>query len=73
MVAAAATGIGPRYAPHDPTLLAPWRALVDGSTGHMYYWRMKTNVTQYDKPVDQDPPVPPRFPLWLLAPNWPPF
>ncbi|CAM6100426.1 unnamed protein product [Calypogeia fissa] len=54
MVAAAVAAAGPRYAPPDATLPAPWRALVDGSTGYIYYWNPETNVTQYEKP--QPPP-----------------
>lgn len=42
---------GPRYAPEDPTLPLPWKGLVDGSTGYIYYWNTETNATQYEKPV----------------------
>ncbi|KAH9602279.1 hypothetical protein KSS87_015440 [Heliosperma pusillum] len=42
---------GPRYAPDDPTLPKPWRGLIDGKTGYLYYWNPETNVTQYEKPV----------------------
>ncbi|KAG5011679.1 hypothetical protein AAZX31_09G030700 [Glycine max] len=52
---AASTGLGPRYAPDDPTLPQPWKGLIDGSTGLLYYWNPETNVTQYEKPT---PPVP---------------
>lgn len=51
----------PRYAPPDPTLPHPWRALVDGNTGYIYYWNPETNITQYDKPsplVASGPPLP---------------
>lgn len=41
---------GPRYAPEDPTLPKPWRGLVDGNTGYLYFWNPETNVTQYEKP-----------------------
>lgn len=61
MAAAAA----PRYAPHDPTLPEPWRVLVDGSTGYIYYWNPETNVTQYERPIPpqpQPPPLPPPLP-----------
>lgn len=61
MAAAAA----PRYAPHDPTLPEPWRVLVDGNTGYIYYWNPDTNVTQYERPVPpqpQPPPLPPPLP-----------
>lgn len=40
----------PRYAPEDPTLPKPWKGLVDGKTGYLYYWNPDTNVTQYEKP-----------------------
>ena len=43
--------MGARYAPVDPTLPPPWRALIDGNTGNIYYWNRSTNVTQYDKPL----------------------
>ncbi|CAL4949284.1 unnamed protein product [Urochloa decumbens] len=55
----------PRYAPDDPSLPKPWRGLVDGTTGYLYYWNPETNVTQYEKPVspeDQLPPPPPPLP-----------
>lgn len=48
MASATAT---PRYAPEDPTLPKPWKGLVDGKTGYLYYWNPETNVTQYEKPV----------------------
>ncbi|KAL0376315.1 UNVERIFIED_CONTAM: DEAD-box ATP-dependent RNA helicase 40 [Sesamum calycinum] len=43
--------LGPRYAPDDPTLPEPWKGLIDGSTGLLYYWNPETNVTQYEKPA----------------------
>ncbi|KAL6907907.1 hypothetical protein ACP4OV_002077 [Aristida adscensionis] len=46
---AAADSLGPRFAPDDPTLPAPWKGLIDGST--LYYWNPETNVTQYEKPA----------------------
>lgn len=54
-------GSGPRYAPEDPTLPKPWKGLVDGSTGYLYYWNPATNVTQYERPSaeEQLPPPPP--------------
>lgn len=61
MVAAAVTAAAPRYAPADPTLPHPWRALVDGNTGYIYYWNPETNITQYDKPLPpagSGPPLP---------------
>ncbi|XP_047334252.1 ATP-dependent RNA helicase-like protein DB10 [Impatiens glandulifera] len=41
---------GIRYAPEDPTLPKPWRGLVDGKTGYLYYWNPETNITQYERP-----------------------
>ncbi|TKY72447.1 DEAD-box ATP-dependent RNA helicase 40 [Spatholobus suberectus] len=55
---AASAGLGPRYAPDDPTLPQPWKGLIDGSTGLLYYWNPETNVTQYEKPASLTPPVP---------------
>lgn len=45
------TSSGPRYAPEDPTLPKPWRGLVDGKTGYLYFWNPETNVTQYERPT----------------------
>jgi ATP-dependent RNA helicase DDX5/DBP2 len=47
---------GPRYAPEDPTLPKPWRGLVDGKTGYLYFWNPDTNVTQYERPANFAPP-----------------
>lgn len=47
---------GPRYAPEDPTLPKPWRGLVDGRTGYLYFWNPETNVTQYERPQSSAPP-----------------
>ncbi|KAF5191252.1 Atp-dependent rna helicase [Thalictrum thalictroides] len=50
-----------RYAPEDPTLPKPWKGLVDGNTGYLYFWNPVTNVTQYEKPTapsDAPSPVP---------------
>uniref|UniRef100_A0A5B6Z9C4 RNA helicase n=1 Tax=Davidia involucrata TaxID=16924 RepID=A0A5B6Z9C4_DAVIN len=49
--AATASSTGPRYAPEDPTLPKPWRGLVDGKTGYLYFWNPETNVTQYERPA----------------------
>ncbi|KAL5541451.1 hypothetical protein UlMin_009161 [Ulmus minor] len=49
---------GPRYAPDDPTLPKPWKGLIDGSTGLLYYWNPETNITQYEKPASLPPPLP---------------
>ncbi|ANM65777.1 Helicase C-terminal [Arabidopsis thaliana x Arabidopsis arenosa] len=46
---------GPRYAPEDPTLPQPWKGLIDGSTGILYYWNPETNVTQYERPSAPPP------------------
>ncbi|BAT87742.1 hypothetical protein LR48_Vigan09g173700 [Vigna angularis] len=54
----APAGLGPRYAPDDPTLPQPWKGLIDGSTGLLYYWNPETNVTQYEKPAPVTPPLP---------------
>lgn len=48
---ATASSTGPRYAPEDPTLPKPWRGLVDGKTGYLYFWNPETNVTQYERPT----------------------
>ncbi|CAN6446224.1 unnamed protein product [Victoria cruziana] len=58
----ATTSTGPRYAPEDPTLPKPWRGLVDGNTGYLYFWNPETNVTQYERPVAISPPPPPPGP-----------
>lgn len=55
---AASAALGPRYAPDDPSLPKPWKGLIDGSTGLLYYWNPETNVTQYEKPAPLAPPVP---------------
>ncbi|CAA2946273.1 DEAD-box ATP-dependent RNA helicase 40 [Olea europaea subsp. europaea] len=55
---AAPSSTGPRYAPDDPTLPQPWKGLIDGSTGLLYYWNPETNVTQYEKPAVLPPPLP---------------
>ncbi|KAI5063784.1 hypothetical protein GOP47_0020454 [Adiantum capillus-veneris] len=56
-----AGGSAPRFAPDDPSLPPPWKALVDGNTGYIYYWNTDTNVTQYEKPSASSgvPPLPP--------------
>ncbi|KAG0482299.1 hypothetical protein HPP92_010383 [Vanilla planifolia] len=60
---AAQTSLGPSFAPEDPSLPKPWKGLIDGSTGVLYYWNPETNVTQYEKPAGSAPPVPPGPPL----------
>ncbi|KAL5723827.1 RNA helicase [Ranunculus cassubicifolius] len=51
-----------KYAPEDPTLPKPWKGLVDGNTGYLYFWNPVTNVTQYEKPdappIVHEPPKP---------------
>lgn len=54
----AAAADGPRYAPDDPSLPKPWKGLIDGSSGVLYYWNPETNVTQYEKPAALPPPLP---------------
>ncbi|RLN35157.1 DEAD-box ATP-dependent RNA helicase 40-like isoform X1 [Panicum miliaceum] len=58
VAAATADASGPRFAPDDPTLPAPWKGLIDGAT--LYYWNPETNVTQYEKPAAAAaaPPLP---------------
>ncbi|KAI8031230.1 hypothetical protein LOK49_LG01G04012 [Camellia lanceoleosa] len=51
MATATISSAGPRYAPEDPTLPKPWKGLVDGKTGYLYFWNPETNVTQYEKPA----------------------
>ncbi|THG06320.1 hypothetical protein TEA_010860 [Camellia sinensis var. sinensis] len=51
MATATVSSAGPRYAPEDPTLPKPWKGLVDGKTGYLYFWNPETNVTQYEKPA----------------------
>lgn len=53
---ATATAAAVRYAPEDPTLPKPWRGLVDGRTGYLYFWNPETNVTQYERPSITAPP-----------------
>ncbi|XP_010550155.1 PREDICTED: DEAD-box ATP-dependent RNA helicase 14 [Tarenaya hassleriana] len=48
-----------RYAPEDPTLPKPWKGLVDGRTGYLYFWNPETNVTQYERPSCSAPPPKP--------------
>ncbi|KAM7277668.1 hypothetical protein ACFE04_004802 [Oxalis oulophora] len=57
----------PRFAPDDPTLPKPWRGLIDGSTGVLYYWNPDTNLTQYEKP-QPPPPLAAAAPTPKLAP-----
>ncbi|KAL9254163.1 DEAD-box ATP-dependent RNA helicase 46-like protein [Drosera capensis] len=61
---AATASAGPRYAPEDPTLPKPWRGLVDGRTGYLYFWNPETNVTQYQRPAapSDENPVPQKSP-----------
>ncbi|KAG5555368.1 hypothetical protein RHGRI_012792 [Rhododendron griersonianum] len=59
---ATAASLGPRYAPDDPSLPQPWKGLIDGSTGILYYWNQETGMTQYEKPSSLPPPVPQGLP-----------
>ncbi|XP_021311505.1 DEAD-box ATP-dependent RNA helicase 14 isoform X3 [Sorghum bicolor] len=56
--ASAPASKGPRYAPPDPTLPKPWRGLIDGNTGYLYFWNPETKVTQYERPVAAVPSSP---------------
>ncbi|KAJ4758663.1 DEAD-box ATP-dependent RNA helicase 14 [Rhynchospora pubera] len=47
-----------RYAPADPTLAAPWKGLIDGATGNIYFWNLLTSVTQYHRPSPNPNPNP---------------
>ncbi|XP_039016944.1 DEAD-box ATP-dependent RNA helicase 14-like isoform X1 [Hibiscus syriacus] len=58
---ATASSTGPRYAPPDPTLPKPWKGLVDGKTGYLYFWNPVTNVTQYERPTSGDSVPKPTF------------
>ncbi|KAF9595114.1 hypothetical protein IFM89_037048 [Coptis chinensis] len=51
-----ASSEGPQYAPEDPTLLKPWKGLIDGTSGVLYYWNPESNVTQYERPEQPAPP-----------------
>lgn len=66
---ATAEPAGPRYAPDDPTLPNPWKGLIDGSTGLLYYWNPETNITQYEKPASLPPPLPPGPPPATTTPK----
>ncbi|CAA7015995.1 unnamed protein product [Microthlaspi erraticum] len=55
---AAPPSAGPRYAPEDPTLPKPWKGLIDGSTGALYFWNPEINITQYERPSAPPPPLP---------------
>ncbi|KAL5227687.1 hypothetical protein ABZP36_015952 [Zizania latifolia] len=46
---------GPRYAPPDPTLPKPWKGLIDGNTGYLYFWNPETKAVQYDRPTAPPP------------------
>ncbi|KAF3456424.1 hypothetical protein FNV43_RR01074 [Rhamnella rubrinervis] len=69
----APASLGPRYAPDDPTLPKPWKGLIDGSTGLLYYWNPETNVTQYEKPATLTPPLPPGPPPSVSTPKLAPI
>lgn len=69
----AAASLGPRYAPEDPTLPKPWKGLIDGSTGVLYYWNPETNVTQYEKPASLPPSLPSGPPPAVSTPKLAPI
>ncbi|KAM1234568.1 hypothetical protein ACFX2J_004128 [Malus domestica] len=48
------------FASIDPTLPAPWRSVMDESSGLVFYWNPETNVSQYEHPNPAPPP--PLFP-----------
>ncbi|CAL9072497.1 unnamed protein product [Musa textilis] len=70
---AAAGSLGPHYAPDDPTLPKPWKGLVDGNTGLLYYWNPETNITQYERPASLVPPLPPGPPPSASVPKLAPI
>ncbi|KAK4265971.1 hypothetical protein QN277_026950 [Acacia crassicarpa] len=70
---AAPAALGPRYAPDDPTLPKPWKGLIDGSTGLLYYWNPETNITQYEKPTALPSPLPAGPPQSVSAPKLAPI
>ncbi|XP_064991724.1 DEAD-box ATP-dependent RNA helicase 46-like [Musa acuminata AAA Group] len=70
---AAAGSLGPHYAPDDPTLPKPWKGLVDGNTGLLYYWNPETNITQYERPASSVPPLPPGPPPSASVPKLAPI
>ncbi|KAF7837658.1 DEAD-box ATP-dependent RNA helicase 46 [Senna tora] len=70
---AAPAALGPRYAPDDPTLPKPWKGLIDGSTGLLYYWNPETNITQYEKPTALPPPLPTGPPPAVSTPKLAPI
>ncbi|KAM1661293.1 hypothetical protein ACFX15_003894 [Malus domestica] len=49
------------FASIDPTLPAPWRSVMDESSGLVFYWNPETNVSQYEHPNPAPPP--PLLPL----------
>ncbi|KAL6627343.1 hypothetical protein ACP70R_031069 [Stipagrostis hirtigluma subsp. patula] len=60
-MASSAPSKGPRYAPPDPTLPKPWRALIDGNTGYLYFWNPETKAVQYERPAPAPDAPPPSF------------
>jgi ATP-dependent RNA helicase DDX5/DBP2 len=51
----------------NPTLHKPWKGLIDGTTGYLYFWNPETKVTQYELPMGPPPapvaPVPSPAPI----------
>ncbi|PNT70046.1 hypothetical protein BRADI_2g04460v3 [Brachypodium distachyon] len=66
-----ASSAGPRYAPPDPTLPKPWRGLIDGTTGYLYFWNPETKAVQYDRPTGPPPPAPAPLPAPVAQPAYP--
>ncbi|KAL6223348.1 hypothetical protein ACLB2K_006735 [Fragaria x ananassa] len=64
-MAATTPSSGLRYAPEDPMLPSPWKGLIDGSTGSLYYWNTATNRTQYERPCPQTQITHPTQPIFL--------
>ena len=64
---ATVTTAAPRYAPEDPSLPKPWKGLVDGKTGYLYYWNPETNVTQYERPSVKGSAQPPKSSLVAIS------
>ncbi|GJN37344.1 hypothetical protein PR202_gb26285 [Eleusine coracana subsp. coracana] len=62
---------GPRYAEPDPSLPKPWRALIDGNTGYMYFWNPETKAVQYERPAPAAP-APAPAPLVSSSQSLPP-
>ncbi|KAK8710242.1 hypothetical protein V6N13_145576 [Hibiscus sabdariffa] len=68
---ATASSAAPRFAPPDPTLPKPWKGLIDGKTGYLYFWNPVTNVTQYERPTNvESVPKPSSVPISSSIQVW---